>query len=64
VLLPLSREEGVMADTLPALHPFSPLLLMVEGVEHTLPAHQYIEQSFHRLAASFEELHVNTKYFC
>ena len=53
-----------MADTLPALHPFSPLLLMVEGVEHTLPAHQYIEQSFHRLAASFEELHVNTKYFC
>ncbi len=24
-----------MADALPALHPFSPLLLMVEGVEHT-----------------------------
>jgi hypothetical protein len=28
-----------MVGALPALHPFSPLLLMLEGVEHTLPVH-------------------------
>ncbi len=34
-----------MVGALPALHPFSPLLLMLEGVEHTLPAHHELEIS-------------------
>ena len=37
-----------MVDALPALHPFSPLLLMVEGVEHTPLAHASIEMLLHR----------------
>jgi hypothetical protein len=35
--------EGVMVGALPALHPFSPLLLMLEGVEHTPLTRQYLE---------------------
>ena len=49
---------------LPAQHQFSLLLLAVQGVEHTPPAHQIPEKSYNGLATSPEGLRVTVKYLC
>ena len=49
-LLSLSRKGGLMGAP-PTEHTFSPLLLAVQGVEHTPPAHQCHKNVFASLLA-------------